>query len=396
MAIGRGISHPRSVLLPHSFLTILNFVRSLRFLCTGFPSIALNRVFNVLLPLRLKPLAIMAFVSSVGAAVVAGSTAASCSAVCHRQTTMRGTPLRSCSNRAPVLTVRAAITRMATGDSVVECLKSYGNYKTLLSLSEACGVDLDAVKGTLFAPSDAAFEYLKPGTIEAWYAKLDVAKAILLHHVLPGKVLTLAKITGVGYWEGTMGGSLAYEGLGGVIKVGGAKILQESSNRECEGAIIHTIDSLLTPLGVKPASAFAGYMPSIPSIGDTVINSLYPSRPSYGATMRAFGAASMPATSGGRKAMNLISPLPFWQYGPPYNAVKQIDYEPVSLAGEAFANSCVDYQLMPAGSVVVVPDSVNANELNPISGMSKYIGNTKRQIEGDAQSDYSTILSRDS
>jgi hypothetical protein len=84
------------------------------------------------------------------------------------------------------------------------------------------------------------------------------------------------------------------------------------------------------------------------------------------------------------------------RYGPPYNAAKQEDYEPISIAGESFASSEIDYQLFPPGTVVVVPDSVNANELNPISGMSKYIGNTKRLVEGSGQSDYSTKLDRHS
>jgi uncharacterized surface protein with fasciclin (FAS1) repeats len=256
----------------------------------------------------------MAFISSVGAVAAVSGTTTTAAAVCERHSVLHGSRLPS--SRAAVIAAKRSVntTTMATGQSVVECLKSFGNFKTLLNLSAVCGIDLDSVKGTLFAPNDAAFRYLKPGTLEAWYAKTDVAKAILLHHVLPGQVLTLAKITGVGYWEGTMGGPLSYEGLGGVIKVGGAMILQESSNREVNGAIIHSIDSLLTPLGVKPAGIAAGYIPSIANMPESIVASVYPSVPSYGDSTRAFGAASMPATSGGRKAMGLIQQLPFWAY----------------------------------------------------------------------------------
>ena len=76
-------------------------------------------------------------------------------------------------------------------------------------------------------------------------------------------------------------------------------------------------------------------------------------------------------------------------YGPPFNAAYQEDYEPISIAQPDVA--AVDYQLMPPGSVIVTPDSVNADELNPVSGYSKYIGKTKRCVEGAGLSEYSKL-----
>lgn len=181
--------------------------------------------------------------------------------------------------------------------------------------------------------------------------------------------------------------SKIHTGLGAVIKVGGMMVIQESSNRECETGIYHALESIMTPMGVTKASAFAGYQPSIPVFTESTVASVYPTKPLQ--SVRTFEAASLSGTVGGRKAMGLIRQLPFWMYGPPFNAAIQEDYEPISIAAPVGAS--VDYQLMPPGTVIVEPDSTDANALNPISGMSKYIGKTQKQVGGKAESDYSRL-----
>lgn len=154
----------------------------------------------------------MAFVSSIAPAVLSPASSPA-TAVCERQSAMRGVPVQR-SARAPVRTTATRqTTSMVLGKSFTESLALSGNFKEFLALAKFVGLDLDATPGTLFAPDDRAFGRLKPGTLEAWYKKPAVAKAILEHHLLPGKVLTLAKIKGCGFWEGTMGGPLAYEGM---------------------------------------------------------------------------------------------------------------------------------------------------------------------------------------
>lgn len=328
----------------------------------------------------------MAFVPSVGPSRPA---AAQTQSTCQRASAFYGTAVPSTASRAAVPSPRPTRSNvsMTWGKTFTESLELSGNYKCLLGLVKACRIDLDSMQGTLFAPDDNAFARLKPGTLEAWYKKLDVASAMVTHHFVPGEPMTLAKIKGVGYWENTTGGPLSYEGLGGVVRVGGVLVLQDPSNRECSNGIIHRIESILTPAGVKPAGVSAGYTPSVPTIGDSVIESVYPKPVPI--NPRATQAAALPSTTGGRKAMGLMRQLPFWMYGPPFNAAVQEDYEPISIAQPEGAS--VDYQLMPPGSVIVTPDSVNANELNPVSGMSKYIGKTKKQVEGSGLSDYSRL-----
>lgn len=286
----------------------------------------------------------MAFVSLAPCVASASSTA---SAVCERQSSMRGASLRRVS--APAPRAARAATRAPTmvyGKTMKESMKESCNFKQLLALAEHVGLDLDAVEGTLFAPDDNAFNRLKAGTLKAWYANPVVAKAILSHHFLPAQVLTLAEIKNSGFWESTTGGPLSYENILGNVKIGGANLVLESSNKECSNGIYHVIDSIRTPMGVKKAGIAQGWIPSIPSASftETIVNSLYPAKPMK--SLRTVEAAAYPSTVGGRKAMGLIKQLPFWMYGPPFNAATQEDYEPISIAAPS-PGIGVDYQLMP-------------------------------------------------
>lgn len=153
----------------------------------------------------------MAFAPPIAPAV--GSAAGrSSTAVCERQSAMRGVPVQRAARAPGPTTPARGVISMALGKSFTESLSLSGNFTKLLALAAHVGLDLDATPGTLFAPSDRAFDRLKTGTLEAWYRKPTVAKAILEHHLLPEKVLTLANIKGCGFWEGTKGGPIAYEG----------------------------------------------------------------------------------------------------------------------------------------------------------------------------------------
>ena len=278
--------------------------------------------------------------------------------------------------------------QMIFGKSIKQTLEFSGNYTTLLSLASAAGVDLDVSNCTLFAPNNDAFSRLRPGYIDWLLENPEQAKAVLLRHVLPDQVLTTKQIKGCGFWESIPGGPLAYEGLGAIVRVGNARVINESSNNECDNGTIHTIDTILIAPNVKYPSVEQYYEPSVKMGGDSTVESVYPVLQRGYEQKRAVGA-TLPSTTGGRKAMGLISQLPFWMYGPPFNAAKQEDYEPISIAQPDV--SSVDYQVLPPGSVIVTPDEVSAAKLSPVSGMSKYIGQTKRLVEGDGQSDYSRL-----
>lgn len=263
------------------------------------------------------------------------------------------------------------------------------NFKTLLALADAAGVDLDVSNCTLFAPNDYSFSRLRPGLVDELLARPEDARAVLLRHILPGRVLTSKQIKGCGFWEDVPGGPLGYEGIGPIVKIGNARLILESSDNECDNGTIHTIDTVLSCPTVKLSGVAGYYQPSIPSFGESTIASIYPSKQD-GVTQRRAVNATLPSTTGGRKAMGLVSQLPFWQYGPPYNAAKQEESEPISIAQPEAAVG-IDYQVMPPGTVIVTPDEVSAAKLLPVSGMSKYIGKTQRLVEGDGLSDYSRL-----
>jgi len=284
---------------------------------------------------------------------------------------------------------RAAI-RMDGTKTVHQNLKDARVFQTLIAAAAATNCYGEGTPGsfTVFAPNDAAFARLRPGTLEALLKPENAEKLrhIIKYHVVPGPPRALKTLQGVGELCSDYGGSLPYFGSGNVVRVGGVLVIPDVSNVECSNGIVHTVDSVMVPPGIKPAGIDAGYIPPQTLGGsDSVIESFYTPRVIPSIEGARAVAASLPSTTGGRRAMGLQEQLPFWMYGPPYNAAVQTDYEPISAAApEAY----VDYQLMPEGSVVVEPDSFDANEINPISGMSKYIGKTQRLVEGSGLSDY--------
>lgn len=179
---------------------------------------------------------------------------------------------------------------------------------------------------------------------------------------MPNRILTTKQLRGRGFWEDTWGGPLGYEGIGPIVRVGNARVVMGSSNDECDNGTIHTIDAVLNKRMVKEQGIAQTYTPSVKQFGESNVQTLYPRAMPSREQWRGSGAA-LPATAGGRKAMGLVKHLPFWMYGPPFCANKQGDYEPISVA--VLERAGVDYQLMP------------------VSGMSRYIGKTKRLVEGD-------------
>lgn len=299
-------------------------------------------------------------------------------------------PAKGVTTRSSTTATPAPV--MVAGKTIGESIRENINYSTLQSLLNATGLDIDAAGGgTLFAPTNKAFDAMRPGLLDEIIANPNgVASQVLLRHLLP-ETLTVAdlKKKGSGFWYSVPGGPLAFE-AGGMarVKVGNATVSPSVVEDVCDNGVIHTLDGVITdlPRTMFDPLAFEQRNVStapVPPQSDAVTVAT----PS---SVRSRDAAASVATVGGRRAMGLMKQLPFWMYGPPFNAAKQEEFEPISIA-QPSPGTGVDYQLMPPGSVVVTPDEVSANKLNPISGMSKYIGKTQRLVEGDALSDYSKL-----
>ena len=132
---------------------------------------------------------------------------------------------------------------------IVDTAVAAGSFKTLVAAVTAAGL-VDTLKGagpfTVFAPSDAAFAKLPAGTVDDLVkpANKDKLTAILMLHVLPGKVMA-ADVTGQVMDPATAGGATVHvDGTNGVT-VNGAKVV--TADIACSNGDIHIIDTVLLP-----------------------------------------------------------------------------------------------------------------------------------------------------
>jgi transforming growth factor-beta-induced protein len=142
---------------------------------------------------------------------------------------------------APILPAHAD-----TGKNIVEVATEAGSFDTLLAAATAAGL-VDTLTGegpfTVFAPTDDAFAKLPEGAIEALLADTDKLTAILLHHVVAGKVMA-ADVVELESATTVFGQDLAIDTEDGV-KVDDARVV--ATDIEASNGVIHVIDSVLLP-----------------------------------------------------------------------------------------------------------------------------------------------------
>lgn len=254
-------------------------------------------------------------------------------------------------------------------------------FSQLRAVLAASQLDASQLSGTLFAPTNAAIARLPAELLQRVLSDVQLARQLLLRHVVSERA-PLRALCGNAALSSRFGGELRYSSFGGrQIRVGGLP-LGAQTDLTFDGGVVHALDGVLKPPGQQWPSFAQTYTAGATTGAASAVSM------STAAAARARGA-TLPGTVGGRKAMGLMTQRPFWMYGAPYCAAKQEEYEPISIAQPEL--SSVDYQLMPPGSVIVTPDSVSAAEINPVSGMSKYIGKSKRMVSGDGLSDYSKL-----
>lgn len=135
----------------------------------------------------------------------------------------------------------------ARAADIVDTAVAAGSFKTLVTAVKAAGL-VGTLKGkgpyTVFAPNDAAFAKLPPGTVESLLKNKAKLATILKYHVIPGRVkaadvmgkkLTVKTAAGLPVnVEGTMG-----------VKVNDASVIQPDI--EASNGVIHVIDTVLLP-----------------------------------------------------------------------------------------------------------------------------------------------------
>lgn len=137
------------------------------------------------------------------------------------------------------------INRLASAD-LVDTAVAAGTFKTLAMALKTAGL-VDTLKGpgpfTVFAPTDAAFAKLPPGTVEALLQDIPKLKAILTHHVVAGRVEAsdVVKLTKATTLQGQ---DLSIDATAG-IRINNATVTK--ADIETSNGLIHIIDTVLLP-----------------------------------------------------------------------------------------------------------------------------------------------------
>jgi uncharacterized surface protein with fasciclin (FAS1) repeats len=131
--------------------------------------------------------------------------------------------------------------------NIVNTAVKAGQFKTLVSLVKRAGLaSALAGKGpyTVFAPTDAAFRKVPKRTLNALLADRAKLRAVLLHHVVKGRVTAkkVVKLTAVMTLNGD---SLAIRTRGSSVFVDRAKVIKP--NVFASNGVIHVINRVLVP-----------------------------------------------------------------------------------------------------------------------------------------------------
>lgn len=143
---------------------------------------------------------------------------------------------------------RAIAEDMPTKD-IVTTAQSAGQFKTLVTAIQAAGL-ADTLKGkgpfTVFAPNDAAFAKLPPGTVESLLKPENKKKLtdILTYHVVAGnvKAADVVKLTSA---KSVNGQSVSIMVHGGTVMVDNATVVK--TDIAATNGTIHVIDTVLLP-----------------------------------------------------------------------------------------------------------------------------------------------------
>ncbi len=141
-----------------------------------------------------------------------------------------------------------AATAKASSD-IVDTAVAAGSFKTLAAALKAADL-VDTLKGpgpfTVFAPTDAAFAKLPPGTLESLLKPENKSKlqGILTYHVVSGRVGS-DKVVASSTAKTVQGAEVKISSNADGVMVNGAKVVK--TDIACSNGVIHVIDAVLLP-----------------------------------------------------------------------------------------------------------------------------------------------------
>jgi uncharacterized surface protein with fasciclin (FAS1) repeats len=131
--------------------------------------------------------------------------------------------------------------------NLVQTAVAAGQFSTLVTLVKQAGL-VGALSGkgqlTVFAPTDAAFAKVPKATLSALAKSPAKLKAVLLYHVVKGKV-TAARAMTLSSARTLEGSKLSIRTKGGSVTINGAKVVK--ADVLASNGVIHVIDTVLLP-----------------------------------------------------------------------------------------------------------------------------------------------------
>ena len=141
----------------------------------------------------------------------------------------------------------AASAAKAPTKNLVETAASAPQFSTLVKAVEAAGLASTLsgnTKFTVFAPTNAAFDKLPKGTLDALLKDKAKLRSILLYHVVKGNV-PASKVVKLRSAKTVNGASVKIRVRKGKVSVNSAKVTK--TDIKATNGTIHVIDSVLLP-----------------------------------------------------------------------------------------------------------------------------------------------------
>ncbi|BDP40723.1 hypothetical protein DAETH_06920 [Deinococcus aetherius] len=152
----------------------------------------------------------------------------------------------------------APATRPATATAcqpIAQLITNDPQFSTLLTAVQAAGLaeTLSSGQYTVFAPTNAAFAKLPSDTLAAVLNDPEQLRAVLLYHVVPGKV-TSQQVRSLRSVKTAQGGNLTVSVSGNTVRINNANVIRADLSA-CNG-VVHVIDAVLVPpAAAAPAAA---------------------------------------------------------------------------------------------------------------------------------------------
>jgi transforming growth factor-beta-induced protein len=147
---------------------------------------------------------------------------------------------------------------------IVDTTVAAGSFNTLITAVQVAGLESTLRSTgpfTVFAPTDAAFAKLPAATLNALLADPEALKAVLLYHVVSGKVdSTAATKVARNFFNHQVatvnGAKLSLSLRSGALYINNSKVT--AADVEATNGIIHVIDTVLIPPSAKAIEAALG------------------------------------------------------------------------------------------------------------------------------------------